>query len=349
VKSQRKTGQFRTVIAVTGGAGFVGSNLLNYLVSKHPETQFVNIDCLSYAANLANLSAIENAPNYCFEKIDICDRETLHACLSKHTPDGIIHLAAETHVDRSITGPTDFVRTNVMGTFNLLEYVRERGEQDRLAKPARFLHVSTDEVYGSLGKSGCFTEDSPYRPSSPYSASKAAADHLVHSYAVTYRLDCLITNCGNNYGCYQYAEKLIPLMIGNCLRGEPLPVYGDGSNCRDWLHVLDHCAALDLVYHKGVTGSRYNIGGRNEVSNIDLVRMICGIIDENKGGESHEELITFVKDRPGHDQRYAVDPSRIEKELGWKPKQPFEDGLRETVKWYIEAYDRAASKTGETR
>lgn len=346
MNSQRKTSGFSGSIVVTGGAGFVGANLLNYLVPKEPETRFVNIDCLTYAANLANLAGIENAPNYCFERVDICDREKLHQCLERHRPDGIIHLAAETHVDRSITGPSDFVRTNVMGTFNLLEYVRERAEQ---GNSIRFLHVSTDEVYGSLGESGFFTEDSPYRPSSPYSASKAAADHLVHSCHVTYGLDCLITNCGNNYGRYQYAEKLIPLMIANCLEGKPLPVYGDGSNRRDWLHVLDHCAALDLVFHKGEAGSRYNIGGRNEVSNIDLVRRICGLVDKVTGQGEHEKLITFVKDRPGHDQRYAVDPSLIEKELGWKPRQPFEDGLRETVEWYTKDAPRAASEARERR
>jgi len=335
VDSNSQTSPFSRTIAITGGAGFVGSNLLCYLIPKYPDTLFVNIDCLTYAANLTNLAGIKTAPNYRFEQISICDKAAIQDCLKEYNPEGIIHLAAETHVDRSISGPADFVRTNVMGTFNLLEYVRERAKRDRSAKPVRFLHVSTDEVYGSLGETGYFTENSPYRPSSPYSASKASSDHLVHSYYVTYRLDCLITNCGNNYGRYQYSEKLIPLMINGCLRGESLPVYGDGSNRRDWLHVLDHCSALDLVYHKGGSGARYNIGGRNEVSNIDLVRKICGIIDETKGGGPRDKLITFVNDRPGHDRRYAVDPSRIEKDLGWKPKWAFDDGLKETVDWYL--------------
>ncbi len=319
-------------IAVTGGAGFIGSNLLLCMVPKYPDYLFVNIDCLTYAGNLSNLSAIESAPNYVFEKVNICDYQSLQALFEKYRFDGLIHLAAESHVDRSITGPSDFITTNIIGTFNLLELAREMSKTE----PFRLHHVSTDEVYGSLGESGFFVEESPYRPNSPYSASKASADHLVRAYHKTYGLDIVTTNCSNNYGPFQFPEKLIPLMIRNAVAGLPLPVYGDGGNVRDWLYVEDHCAALDLVFHKGEKGRTYAIGGHNEISNIALVRLLCKTLDEFLGGGPRESLITFVEDRPGHDRRYAIDASRIKKELGWEPSSTFEDGLRRTVRWYLD-------------
>ncbi|MFH1373084.1 MAG: dTDP-glucose 4,6-dehydratase [bacterium] len=320
-------------IIITGGAGFIGSNLLLYLVPKYPAYLFVNVDCLTYAGNLANLKPLEQAPNYVFEKINICDRDRLADCLEKHRVDAVIHLAAESHVDRSITGPAEFIHTNIIGTFNLLELALARL---KTAGRFRFHHVSTDEVYGSLGADGSFTEDSPYRPNSPYSASKASGDHLVRAYHRTYGMDTVTTNCSNNYGPFQFPEKLIPLMIRNAREGLPLPVYGDGRNVRDWLHVEDHCRALDLVFHRGKPGSTYNIGGNNEIQNIELVRMICRIMDEKLGDPPHERLISFVGDRPGHDLRYAIDASHIQAELGFKPEYTFEDGLRRTVQWYLD-------------
>jgi dTDP-glucose 4,6-dehydratase len=322
-------------LAVTGGAGFIGSNLLHYLVNKYPDYLFVNIDCLTYAGNLSNLTDIENKPNYRFEKIDINDFDSLKSCFDKYRFDGLIHLAAESHVDRSITGPAEFVRTNILGTFNLLELARNIMADK---KSFRFHHVSTDEVFGSLGETGYFTETTPYKPNSPYSASKAGSDHLVRAYFHTYGLDVVTTNCSNNYGPYQFPEKLIPLMIRNARADIPLPVYGDGKNIRDWLYVEDHCHAIDLVFQKGKPGETYNIGGHNEIENIKLVTMICRIIDEitSNKGEPKEKLITFVKDRPGHDRRYAIDASYIDSQLGWKPKFSFEEGIRQTVQWYID-------------
>ncbi len=320
-------------IMITGGAGFIGSNLLLYLVPKYPAYLFVNVDCLTYAGNLANLKPLEQAPNYVFEKINICDRDKLADCFEKHQIDAVIHLAAESHVDRSITGPAEFIHTNIIGTFDLLELALDRM---KTAGRFRFHHVSTDEVYGSLGATGYFTEESPYHPNSPYSASKASGDHLVRAYHRTYGMDTVTTNCSNNYGPFQFPEKLIPLMIRNAREGLPLPVYGDGRNVRDWLHVEDHCRALDLVFHRGKSGSTYNIGGNNEIQNIELVRMICQIMDEKLGGPPHERLISFVRDRPGHDRRYAIDASHIQSELGFKPEFTFEDGLRRTVQWYLE-------------
>ncbi len=320
-------------IAVTGGAGFIGSNLLLLLVPRYPQYGFVNIDCLTYAGNLTNLTTIENAPNYRFERTNICDFAALEECFRKHGIDAVIHLAAESHVDRSITGPAEFVNTNIIGTFNLLELARQSQSTGR---EFRFHHVSTDEVFGSLGETGFFTEESGYRPNSPYSASKAAADHLVRAYHKTYGLNVVTTNCSNNYGPYQFPEKLIPLMIRNATNGIPLPVYGDGRNVRDWLYVEDHCEAIGLVFHKGQAGKTYNIGGHNEIENIRIVQQICTLLDELVGGEPRQKLITYVKDRPGHDRRYAIDASFIQRELGWAPRHTFEQGLRATVKWYLD-------------
>ena len=324
---------FRRRIVVTGGAGFIGANLLHHLVPKYPDYLIVNVDCLTYAGNLTSLSSIEKAPNYRFERIDICDFEALKSCFDRYEIDGLIHLAAESHVDRSIVGPAAFVQSNIVGTFNLLELAR--AQRDRLGR-FRFHHVSTDEVFGSLGTTGYFTETSPYRPNSPYSASKAAADHLVRAYRSTYDLDVVTTNCSNNYGPYQFPEKLIPLMIRNATSGRPLPVYGDGRQVRDWLYVLDHCEALDLVFHEGKSGETYNVGGRNEIENVELVTQVCRILDETLGGEPREKLIKFVKDRPGHDRRYAIDPSHIEATLGWRPRHTFAQGIRKTVRWYLD-------------
>jgi len=330
------TEKFTRRIVITGGAGFIGSNLLLYLVPKYPDYLFINVDCLTYAGNLTNLRPIESAPNYVFEKINICDRQALEDCFQRYDINAVIHLAAESHVDRSIAGPAEFVNTNVIGTFNLLELALERSE---VAGHFRFHHVSTDEVYGSLGPTGYFTESSPHRPNSPYSASKAASDHFVRAYHKTYGLNVVTTNCSNNYGSYQFPEKLIPLMIRNARAGLPLPVYGDGKNVRDWLHVQDHCRALDLVFHKGTPGRTYNVGGHNEIENVELVGIICRIMDELLGGGPREELITFVKDRPGHDWRYAIDASYIRRELGWEPSLTFEEGLRQTIQWYLDNND----------
>jgi len=323
--------KFKKCMLITGGAGFIGSNLLLYLVQAYPETLFVNVDCLTYAGNLTNLTSVEKAPNYRFERIDICDFDALADCFKQYNPTGLIHLAAESHVDRSITGPSAFVQTNITGTFNLLELARQR-----IDSGFRFHHVSTDEVFGSLGSSGFFVEDTPYRPNSPYSASKAAGDHLVRSYHHTYGLNVVTTNCSNNYGPYQFPEKLVPLMIRNAREGLELPVYGDGKNIRDWLFVEDHCRALDLVYRRGAPGETYNIGGHNELDNITIVTTICRIMDELLGGGPREELIRFVTDRLGHDRRYAIDASKIERELGWRPQHTFEDGIRETIGWYLQ-------------
>jgi len=320
-------------ILITGGAGFIGSNLLLHLVPRYPECQFVNIDALTYAGNLANLREIESAPNYAFERIDIVDSASLARCFDKYDIDGIIHLAAESHVDRSIAGPARFIETNILGTFNLLQLALQRHQA---GKTIRFHHVSTDEVYGSLGVDGFFTETTPYAPNSPYSASKASSDHLVRAFHRTYGLDVVTTNCSNNYGPYQFPEKLIPLMINNARAGKKLPVYGDGRQVRDWLFVLDHCRALDLVFRRGESGETYNIGGHNEVENLELVRTLCRLLDECLGGGPREELIEFVTDRPGHDRRYAIDASHIQQQLGWKPSVTFEQGLGRTIDWYLQ-------------
>ncbi len=309
-------------ILVTGGAGFIGSNFIQYMLAAHPDYTIVNFDKLTYAGNLENLQAVEHHPGYHFVKGDICSREEVERVFDEYAIDTVVHLAAESHVDRSIMGPMQFVQTNVIGTNIVLEVARARGCE-------KFIHVSTDEVYGSLGSAGKFTEETPYHPNSPYSASKAAADHIVNAYYHTFGMPVIITNCSNNYGPYQFPEKLIPLMIANALNDKPLPVYGDGLNVRDWLHVKDHCIALDRVLHRGRNGEKYNIGGNNEKANIDIVRQILRYLGKS------ESLINFVKDRAGHDRRYAIDASKITTELGWEPSYTFERGISETVDWYV--------------
>lgn len=323
-------------ILITGGAGFIGSNLIHHWLKAHPQDQVINFDCLSYAGNLINLQSVENHPNYRFIKGDLTHKDDLKRFFEENTIDGVIHLAAESHVDRSIFGPDAFVQSNIVGTFNLLEAVRHawKGEFDK----HRYLQVSTDEVYGSLGESGLFSETTPYAPNSPYSASKAAADHLVRAYHHTYGLDVVVTNCSNNYGPYQFPEKLLPLLIKNCLESKPIPVYGDGSNVRDWLYVGDHCHAISLAFYQGKSGQHYNVGGMNEWKNLDIVRHVCQRLDQKLGRSQQDScanLITFVKDRPGHDKRYAIDASKIIGELGWKPDHSFEQGLEETIDWYL--------------
>ncbi len=322
-------------ILITGGAGFIGSHVVRRFVTKYPEYAIVNLDKLTYAGNLANLEDVEKEPNYRFIKGDIVDGEFLMKLFEKHRFDGVIHLAAESHVDRSILSPMEFVHTNVTGTVNLLNAARHIWEDDYSGKI--FYHISTDEVYGSLGKEGLFTEKTPYDPHSPYSASKASSDHFVRAYYDTYGLPVVISNCSNNYGSYQFPEKLIPLFIHNIKNSKPLPVYGKGENVRDWLWVEDHVSAIDIIYHKGKPGETYNVGGFNEWKNIDLIRVICRVMDRKLGhpeGES-EKLITFVKDRAGHDLRYAIDATKLKNELGWEPSLQFEEGIEKTIDWYL--------------
>jgi dTDP-glucose 4,6-dehydratase len=325
-------------LLVTGGAGFIGSNLVRHIIEQPDIKTLVNLDCLTYAGHPENLEGIDQHPKYRFEKIDLRDKPAVMEAVRKHEISHVLHLAAESHVDRSITGPGDFIHTNVVGTFNLLEACRDAWNG---RAGTRFHHVSTDEVYGSLGPTGYFTETTPYAPNSPYSASKASSDMLVRAYHHTYGLDTVITNCSNNYGPYQFPEKLIPVVIQSIMARKSVPVYGDGMNVRDWLYVRDHAEALWQVLRQGKTGETYNIGGHNEWANIRIVEVICDLIDElapDLGGESRK-LITFVKDRPGHDRRYAIDASRIKDELGWVPAHTFEQGIRETVKWYMDSQE----------
>jgi dTDP-glucose 4,6-dehydratase len=310
-------------VLVTGGAGFIGSNFIHYMIGKYPEYRIVNVDKLTYAGNLENLEGVENNPNYVFVKADICDQVRIQHIMREYSVEAIVNFAAESHVDRSIWGGAEFVQTNVMGTQVLLESAKEHSL-------AKFVQVSTDEVYGSLGTEGKFTEQTPLHPNSPYAASKASADLLALAYQHTFGLPVVITRCSNNYGPYQFPEKLIPLMISNALSDKPLPVYGDGLNVRDWLHVHDHCLAIDLVLHKGKNGEVYNIGGNNERTNLEVVKLLLRHLGKP------QSLISFVKDRPGHDRRYAIDSTKIQRELGWKPRYTFEHGLEETIRWYVE-------------
>lgn len=331
----------KLTVLVTGGSGFIGSNFIRFMLQQKPDCRIINIDALTYAGNPESLADIPLGNRYRFIQGNICDRVLLESVLSSEQPSAIVHFAAESHVDRSIDGPDAFVQTNVQGTFCLLEETRKWWRQLEPERQAvfRFLHVSTDEVYGSLGETGLFTEETPYAPNSPYSASKAASDHFVRAYHHTYGLPVLTTNCSNNYGPYQFPEKLIPLMILNALAGKPLPVYGDGMQIRDWLYVEDHCRAIARVLDQGKPGETYNIGGHNEMANIDIVHSLCALLDEMRprfDNKSYAEQITYVTDRPGHDRRYAIDAGKIGRELGWKPQETFGTGIRKTVKWYLQ-------------
>jgi dTDP-glucose 4,6-dehydratase len=323
-------------ILITGGAGFIGSHVIRLFANKYTDYHIFNLDKLTYAGNLANLTDVENFPNYSFIKGDIVDAQFISGLFETHRFDGVIHLAAESHVDRSITNPLEFVFTNVIGTVNLLNAARNIWKESKEEK--LFYHVSTDEVYGSLGEEGMFTEETRYDPHSPYSASKASSDHFVRAYHDTYGLPVVLSNCSNNYGSFQFPEKLIPLFINNIQNNKPLPVYGKGENIRDWLWVEDHARAIDVIYHTGRLGETYNIGGHNEWKNIDLIKLMCSIMDRKLGREpgTSEKLITYVKDRAGHDLRYAIDSSKLQKELGWVPSLQFEEGLEKTISWYLE-------------
>jgi dTDP-glucose 4,6-dehydratase len=323
-------------ILITGGAGFIGSHVVRRFVKTYPDYQIINLDKLTYAGNLANLKDIENEGNYQFVKGDVVDEEFINTLFSKEAFDGVIHLAAETHVDRSISGPLEFVKTNVNGTVNLLNAARLSWKGDYASK--RFYHISTDEVYGSLGEAGMFTEETPYDPHSPYSASKASSDHFVRAYHDTYGINTVISNCSNNYGSHHFPEKLIPLAINNIKNNKPVPIYGKGENIRDWLWVEDHARAIDLIFHKAEAGTTYNIGGHNEWKNIDLILLLCKIMDKKLGREegTSAKLITYVTDRAGHDLRYAIDSTKLQRELSWTPSLQFEEGLERTVNWYLQ-------------
>lgn len=322
-------------ILITGGAGFIGSHVVRLFVNNYPQYEIYNLDKLTYAGNLFNLNDIEKKPNYHFIKADIVDGEHIMQLFEQHRFDAVIHLAAESHVDRSIANPMEFIMANIVGTVNLLNAAKFYWKDDFQNK--RFYHISTDEVYGSLGDTGFFTEDTPYDPHSPYSASKASSDHLVRAYHDTYNLPIVISNCSNNYGPNQFPEKLVPLFINNIRSNKPLPVYGKGENVRDWLYVIDHARAIDVIFHKGKDGETYNIGGHNEWTNIDLIKLLCQVMDEKLGREkgSSEKLITYVKDRAGHDLRYAIDSSKLQRKLGWVPSLQFEEGIRLTIDWYL--------------
>ncbi len=322
-------------IIITGGAGFIGSHVVRLFVTKYPEYKIINLDKLTYAGNLENLKDIDKLPNYKFVRADITDAETIGQIFANYNPDGVIHLAAESHVDRSISNPMEFILTNIIGTVVLLNAAREQWKNGMEGK--RFYQISTDEVYGSLGKTGLFTETTAYDPRSPYSSSKASADHLVRAYFHTYNLPTVVSNCSNNYGANHFPEKLIPLSINNIKNNKPIPIYGKGDNIRDWLYVVDHARAIDVIFHKGKIGDTYNIGGNNEWTNIDLIYLLCKIMDKklNRPEGTSEKLITFVKDRAGHDMRYAIDSSKLQRELGWAPSLQFEEGLEKTVDWYL--------------
>ena len=329
------------IFIVTGGSGFIGSNFIRFILSNGYADKIIDLDKLTYAGNPQNLLKYDNDKRYAFVQGDICDQELVQELFLLHKPDVIINFAAESHVDRSIDGPSDFIRTNISGTYTLLQkslrYYQSLTKEDQ--KSFRFHHISTDEVFGSLDNDGIFTEETPYDPSSPYSASKASSDHLVRAWHRTYGLPIIISNCSNNYGPYQFPEKLIPLMILNCLQEKPLPVYGTGENIRDWLFVDDHCDAIHTIIEKGEIGETYNVGGNNEIKNIDIVKTICNLLDNIRPSEnlkSYQELITFVKDRPGHDFRYAIDSSKLQNKLGWSPKETFETGIRKTIDWYLD-------------
>ena len=330
-------------ILVTGGAGFIGSNFVPYFLEKYSDYKLINLDLITYAGELKNLQEIEKHPRYEFVKGDICDRALVESIFAKNKISDVIHFAAESHVDNSISGPGEFIRTNVVGTFTLLDVARKTWMEKPFKvrdeyKSARFHHISTDEVYGTLGEEGLFTEETPYAPNSPYSASKASSDMIVRSYFHTYGMNVVTTNCSNNYGPKQHNEKLIPTIIRKALSKEPIPVYGQGTNIRDWLYVLDHCKGIDLVFHTGKSGETYNIGGRNERQNMFIVNHICGLLDQRRplgNGESYKKFITFVADRPGHDLRYAIDATKIENDLGWKADENFETGIVKTVDWYL--------------
>jgi dTDP-glucose 4,6-dehydratase len=332
-------------ILVTGGAGFIGANFVVHFVENHPEYNVVNLDVLTYAGDLENVKEVENASNYEFVKGDICDKEFIDALFAKYQFTDVIHFAAESHVDNSISGPEAFVKTNVLGTFNLLDAARKLwmsapNQYNEAFKSSRFHHISTDEVYGTLGEEGLFTETTPYAPNSPYSASKASSDLLVRSYFHTYGMNVVTTNCSNNYGPKQHDEKLIPTIIRKCLNGQNIPIYGDGKNVRDWLYVLDHCKGIELVFFKGRSGETYNVGGRNERNNLYIANTICELLNEMapKAEGKYQDLITFVKDRPGHDLRYAIDATKLETELGWKADENFETGIKKTIAWYLNKY-----------
>ncbi|MDO5978860.1 dTDP-glucose 4,6-dehydratase [Flavivirga spongiicola] len=332
-------------ILITGGAGFIGSNFIVYFLKHHPLIKIINIDKLTYAGELSNLNEVENNNKYKFVKGDICDRNLIESLFKQYNFNSVIHFAAESHVDNSIKTPNEFINTNVLGTFNLIDVAKNHwmvapNEIKSGYEASRFHHISTDEVYGSLGETGLFTEQTPYAPNSPYSASKASSDFIIRSYFHTYGMNVVTTNCSNNYGPKQHDEKLIPTIIRKALKGESIPIYGKGDNIRDWLYVEDHCKGIDLAFSKGISGETYNIGGRNERDNLYIANVICDLLDEElPKNKSYKDQITFVKDRPGHDFRYAIDAAKIEKKLGWEAKENFETGIRKTIDWYVKKYN----------